>query len=105
MKLSIEVTMLLMYSIALMMIFLGVAINSRRVHRKLNRILSLLATDKDNEHNISYGKNKRQNILPAQSNLATPKNGDRDKPEKKNCNGAYGRAFAHIKSIAQVIKR
>jgi len=99
-----EVIMLLMYSIA-MMILLGIAINSRRVHRKLNKILSLLTTDEHNKHNIGYSKDKGQDMLPNQSNLTTPENSNCYKAEKQNKNHAYYRAFTHIKSITNIITR
>jgi len=58
MKLSAEVVMLVVYALSLSMILLGVAVNSVRVHRKLNRIISLLGTSEDDKQKVSYGKDK-----------------------------------------------
>jgi len=103
MGLSPEIVMLLMYAIALMMILLGVAIDSRRVNRKLDNILALLTTSEHDKHNIGYGNNERQDIFPNQSNFATPENSNRYKAKKQDKNHIYSRAFAHIKSIANII--
>ena len=59
MKLSAEVVMLVIYALSLSMVLLGVAVDSVRTHRKLNRILSLLGTNKDDKQEVSYGKDKR----------------------------------------------
>lgn len=58
MKLSADVVMLVVYALSLSMILLGVAINSVRVHRKLNRIILLLGTNENDKQEVSHGKDK-----------------------------------------------
>ena len=98
MELPPEVIMLACFTVSLLMIMLGTAINGRRIHKKLDRILSIIisaSTNINNSIQIRNNKNNRQDIFPTGCQDAKPDKIPQDNPNKDDCNNTDPRVSSH----------
>ena len=96
MTLPSDMTLLFLFTLALLMVMIATAIDSVRINRKLNAILRLLDSNTEDKDNVCRTKNNRHDSLPDDRYSARPKNNLRHDAYKNDKNNNYSGTSSHV---------